>query len=263
MTELIVLWSSTVPVLLRLSICWCNCWVLFIGMSAPLVIFIGQISWLSVLVNFFALPIVALITVPLCLLAGVMFFIKASWAEAIWQWASVSITALWKLLAYFPENWGLFNFSIANSAILSIALLLAATFVITPKGLTSRWLLLLPLLLLCVAYKPRAPLRLTVLDVGQGLSVVAEVGKRVLVYDAGPSYSPQFNAGSAIVAPYVRSRGIQVIDKLLISHGDMDHAGGFLGLNDSIDVEQNLLAAGYFDKLVDLSSGPSKYMALQ
>ena len=87
--------------------------------------------------------------------------------------------------------------------------------------------------------------------------MVAEVGKKVLVYDTGPSYSPQFNAGPAIVAPYVRSRGIQVIDKLLISHGDMDHAGGFLGLNDSIDVEQSLLATGYFDKVVELSSRPS------
>jgi competence protein ComEC len=234
--------------------------VLFVGMAAPLVIFIGQVSWLSVLVNLFAVPVISLVTIPLCLLAGVMFFLLPSWADIIWQWASVSISALWSLLELMPKDWGLFNFAIPSSNILSIALMLAACCFIIPRGLVSRWLCILPLALLVVAYKPRPPLRLTVLDVGQGLAVVAEVGEKLLVYDTGPYYSSQFNAGSGVIAPYIKTRGLRAVDKLIISHGDMDHSGGFFGLNQSMDVKQNLLSPGYFDKVKNHSSLPNSIL---
>lgn len=225
--------------------------VLFVGMAAPLIVFIGQISWLSIWVNFLAVPVISFITVPLCLLAGVMFFLLPSWADIIWQWASISISGLWSMFELLPKDWGLFNFSIPNTKFLYIALLLSTCCFLIPKGLVSRWLCLLPLIFLHFAHKPRPPLRLTVLDVGQGLAVVAESGSRLMIYDSGPYYSPQFNAGSDVIAPYIRSRGLRTVDKLIISHGDMDHSGGFLGLNKSIDVKQNLLAPGYFNKVVD------------
>jgi competence protein ComEC len=64
------------------------------------------------------------------------------------------------------------------------------------------------------------------LDVGQGLALVFEARGRVLVYDAGPRYESGFDAGQAVLLPYLRARGYKAIDVLVISHGDMDHAGG-------------------------------------
>ena len=234
--------------------------VLFVGMAAPLVIFIGQLSWLSVLVNFFAVPVISFVTVPLCLLAGVMFLVLPSLADIIWQWASISISGLWSLFELIPKDWGLFNFAIPKTKILYSALLLSTCCFLIPKGLVSRWLCLLPLIFLHYAHKQRPPLRLTVLDVGQGLAVVAEVGEKLLVYDTGPYYSPQFNAGSDVIAPYIKSRGSRAVDKLIISHGDMDHSGGFFGLNQSMDVKQNLLSPGYFDKVKNHSSLPNNIL---
>ncbi len=67
---------------------------------------------------------------------------------------------------------------------------------------------------------------MTVLDVGQGESVVVRTRHHVLVYDTGPRFSGSFDAGSAVVVPYLRNRGIGRIDRLIISHGDSDHDGG-------------------------------------
>jgi len=77
---------------------------------------------------------------------------------------------------------------------------------------------------------PPPALELTVLDVGQGLAAVIRAGDKTLVYDSGPAYSQDFNAGSGIVLPYLRSLGVKRIDTLVISHGDNDHAGGVPGL---------------------------------
>jgi competence protein ComEC len=83
-----------------------------------------------------------------------------------------------------------------------------------------------------------AVMRLTVLDVGQGLAVVLEASDVVLVYDAGPAYGDRFNAGAGIIAPYLRSRGHGSIDQLVISHEDMDHAGGLPGLLQTMPVKK-------------------------
>jgi competence protein ComEC len=85
-----------------------------------------------------------------------------------------------------------------------------------------------------------------VLDVGQGLAIVLELPEKLLVYDTGPAYSQQFDAGSGIVAPFLRYRGRSSVDKLLISHEDGDHAGGFYGLVNSIDIQQVVAGPGFF-----------------
>jgi len=228
-------------------------WVLFAGMAAPLVLFLGQISWLSILVNMFAVPLISLVTVPLCLLAGIGYFVWPSFAEVVWQWAGLSIAGMWYLFDYLPEDWGFFSFSIPTTGLVFLSMILAAFALLIPKGLLSRWLCLLPLVLLLLAHKPRVPLRLSVLDVGQGLAVIVEAQDKLMVYDTGPAYSKQFNAGSGVVAPFLRSRGVNRVEKLLISHGDKDHAGGFSGLTDTVEVKQALVTPGFFRDASELS----------
>ena len=87
-------------------------------------------------------------------------------------------------------------------------------------------------------------MQLTVLDVGQGLAVVLETADLVMVYDAGPAYGDRFNAGAGIIALYLCSKGHSKIDQLIISHEDMDHAGGLQGLMQSIAVGELIPGPG-------------------
>jgi len=75
---------------------------------------------------------------------------------------------------------------------------------------------------------PRADGRLhvAVLDVGQGDAIVlhSPLG-RALVLDAGPRRDG-FDAGEAVVAPYLWGVGVRSLDALVLSHADGDHVGG-------------------------------------
>jgi competence protein ComEC len=68
-----------------------------------------------------------------------------------------------------------------------------------------------------------------VLDVGQGLSVVLRTTHHVLVYDTGNG-PPLSDMGETVIVPFLHSQGIQRIDKIVISHGDLDHRGGLESL---------------------------------
>jgi competence protein ComEC len=67
---------------------------------------------------------------------------------------------------------------------------------------------------------------ITALDVGQGSSVVLETRDGAWLYDTGPRYSQDSDAGERVVLPYLRSRGIRALDGIIVSHLDQDHSGG-------------------------------------
>jgi competence protein ComEC len=99
---------------------------------------------------------------------------------------------------------------------------------LAPRGFPGRWLGLL-WCLPAVLYRPPVPAPgsffATVLDVGQGLSVVVRTERHALVYDSGPRFSARFSAGDGIVLPELARLGARRLDLLLLSHGDADHAG--------------------------------------
>ncbi len=67
---------------------------------------------------------------------------------------------------------------------------------------------------------------LTVLDIGQGLSVVVETASHTLVYDVGPG-GPSGATASRTLLPYLAGRGVRAPDRVMLSHDDSDHAGGW------------------------------------
>ena len=121
------------------------------------------------------------------------------------------------------------------------AALLASLVMLLPRGIAVRWLGLAPLVLLGIFPQPKHPLRISLLDVGQGLAVTVETQNHNLVYDSGLKYSPQFSAGSGIIAPYLWHRGVDYIDTLIISHEDGDHSGGFASLQEVLPSRRLLL----------------------
>jgi competence protein ComEC len=100
---------------------------------------------------------------------------------------------------------------------------------IAPPGFPGRRLALIAALAV-VLQKPPAPaprcLAMTVLDVGQGLAITLRTQQRMLVYDTGPSFRSGSDTGALVVVPYLRSLGARRVDMLVVSHTDIDHAGG-------------------------------------
>jgi competence protein ComEC len=70
-------------------------------------------------------------------------------------------------------------------------------------------------------------LHVTLIDVGQGDAILLESPRgRFMLVDAGGSYDGGFDVGEAVVAPYLWSRGVRRLDRLVVTHAHPDHAGG-------------------------------------
>jgi competence protein ComEC len=86
-------------------------------------------------------------------------------------------------------------------------------------------LLAAPALLHAPPKPPGGVFEITALDVGQGSAVLVRTAHHALLYDAGPRWSPDADAGERIVLPLLRALGVRP-DLVAISHRDSDHAGG-------------------------------------
>ncbi|MEO7385876.1 MAG: ComEC/Rec2 family competence protein, partial [Gammaproteobacteria bacterium] len=103
-----------------------------------------------------------------------------------------------------------------------------AVWVLCPAPWPGRWLGVAMLLgMLAPGVSPVSPggLRVTVLDVGQGLSVLVQTADHALLYDAGPAFRAS-DAGERVVVPALQALGVRELDVLVISHADADHRGG-------------------------------------
>jgi competence protein ComEC len=83
--------------------------------------------------------------------------------------------------------------------------------------------------------RPRAGrLRVAMLDVGQGDAMVVQCpdGQSLLIDSGGAAGA--FDVGDRVVTPALWALGVRRLDWLALTHGDLDHAGGALG------VEHNL-----------------------
>jgi competence protein ComEC len=110
-----------------------------------------------------------------------------------------------------------------------LLLLLPVLWVVLPRGWPGRylaWLGAWAVLAFEPEPVPEGCIDIRALDVGQGLSLVLETSAHVLVYDAGPAWRSGSDAGERVVMPYLRSRRISQLDRLVISHADLDHSGG-------------------------------------
>jgi competence protein ComEC len=59
---------------------------------------------------------------------------------------------------------------------------------------------------------------------------VVRTAHHVLIYDTGPKFRSGSDTGQEVLVPYLRSQGIAAPDRVIVSHGDNDHAGGLESL---------------------------------
>jgi competence protein ComEC len=141
------------------------------------------------------------------------------------QWMSTLPHAVW--YQHAPPPWTV------AVAVMAIVWLLA------PRGFPARWLGmvgLLPLFLVLPPPPAEGSVRLTVLDVGQGLAVVARTRHHVLLYDTGPAFASGSDAGSRVIVPFLRAVGVRALDVMVVSHNDIDHSGGAASVLQAVPV---------------------------
>ncbi len=207
--------------------------VISTGTAAALLGFFGNLPLLAPVVNLLAIPWIETLTVPLCLAGVALFPVAPALADWCWWIAGWSLQWFDTALAATAELAGQAGWAPASGVSWVQVTLpaLAAALTLAPRGLGLRYLSAIVLAALALAGPPSRPaLRVTVLDVGQGLAVVVETPAHVMVYDTGAAFSDRFDAGDAIIAPHLRRRGWRQLDLLVVSHPDADHSGGEGGL---------------------------------
>lgn len=202
--------------------------------SLPILLLVfQQFSLVSPLANAVAIPVVSFIVTPLALIGalipwwpilslahwvmdGLMIFLGWCATWPVWQ-------------APAPPLWAV---GVAGLGV-AVGLL--------PRGVPGRWLgavLIVPAVFWPVGKPAPGVVWIDVLDVGQGLATVIRTHQHTMIYDPGPLYSAESDAGQRVVVPFLRTLGINRIDMLMVTHRDSDHAGGTASVRAAVEVAE-------------------------
>lgn len=198
-------------------------WAMMLGMLPLLLALFQQFSLVSPLANALAIPLVSFLVTPLALIGSLPGF---GWALTLSHWLLEPLMAFLGWQAAMPAAIWQQHAPPAWAVPLAVS---GALLLLLPRGVPARWLGLLTFLPLFLIPPPRpAPgeIQLVTLDVGQGQAVHVQTARHDLLFDAGPDFGGDADAGSRIIVPYLRAVGVRRLDALIISHADRDHAGG-------------------------------------
>ena len=207
----------------------------------------ARATFAGLLLNFAAIPLMTVVQI-----GGLAVLALGSWAPS-WagvaaipvRWASSGLFGSAALVDWAP--WLAFDVPPPGAGLLFAYYGLALAVVCgvlrriaTPAFALVVFLLLSPVPVLTRDAVPRSvhPLRLVVLDVGQGdATVISLPGGRSLLVDAGgiapfggaadtAEAVPGFDVGERIVVRALRALGVRALDALVLTHGDPDHILG-------------------------------------
>ncbi|MCU0769708.1 MAG: DNA internalization-related competence protein ComEC/Rec2 [Burkholderiaceae bacterium] len=205
-----------------------------------------QVSLVAPLANALAIPLVSWVVTPLALAGAAIAALPqplALLAVPLFDVAHAVFAGLATVLGQLAQPaWAAVAVP-APPPLLGALAVAGVAWLLAPPGWPLRRLGVVALLPLAVwpGERPGAgELWVAALDVGQGTAVVLETRSATWVYDTGPGYTAESDAGERVVLPYLRSRGIAALDGLVVSHLDRDHSGGAASILRGIEVRQRL-----------------------
>jgi len=191
-----------------------------------------QFTFLGLISNILAIPWISFAVVPASILA-VLFMPLESWLTPFLLFLSAE-SALW--LLYFLEwlekvgNAGWIE-TWKPGFVVTVVATLGGLLLLLPRGISFRYLGILMIIPLAVPPKrPAGQLRIEMLDVGQGLAVLVETSDHLLLYDSGPGDGSSWSLVPSAIIPAIANTRASTPDVAIISHGDLDHAGGLFEL---------------------------------
>jgi competence protein ComEC len=207
-----------------------------------------QYSWLSGPVNLFFVPVYSIVILPFSTLSLLISYLSIEWGVALatltsWIMSgmdqlltgisklphltySISPPALGWVLCYFFLFW--FTY---------VTIVTDLIFVRRLKFVTLPALCFLLVIITVGAKGSMETTLITIIDVGQGDATLIETaGGKVILMDGGGTLPSRkmawqkrkksFEVGRDVVVPYLRYRGINHIDTMIMTHGDGDHIRG-------------------------------------
>ncbi|WP_397539385.1 DNA internalization-related competence protein ComEC/Rec2 [Rummeliibacillus pycnus] len=122
--------------------------------------------------------------------------------------------------------------------------------------------IMIPVLVIHIAPSMHKDVRITFLNVGQGDSAIIELPyrKKVFVIDTGgilrfnqdqwKQSKTEFEVGRRIVVPYLKGRGIRLVNTLIMTHADADHVEGAEEVMEEIRVKEIHITPSSWEKPV-------------
>ncbi len=211
-------------------------YVVTLGLVPLTMLLFSQVSLVSPLANAVAIPLISLIVTPLSLagsllpapLSGLLLGLAHAIVQAlaqVLQSLSAHPLAVWSAPA--PPPW-IFAWAMAGTL-----------WMLAPRGWPHRWLgavSWIPLLTLLPSRPSEGQMWVTAFDVGQGMALLIETGSHRLLYDTGPYYAPGSDGANRVILPYLKARGIDALDGVIVTHSDADHSGGALSILENVRV---------------------------
>ena len=238
-------WRSILRTIFAIS---CLQMAITVGLMPALALVFNEVSVVSPLVNAYAIPIISFIVTPLALLLGLFACLQTifPWFDALCSGIAWFAHAVFNFMmqptVWLAElKWASFTVAAAPASLTLLAAL--GIFVaIAPYGFPLRlmgWVLMLPALVWQPARPALGEWTLHALDIGQGSALVLQTSKHVLVFDSGLRHSAQSDQGDRTVTPFLRAIGERQIDIFVVSHADIDHAGGTRSVLENHRVQQS------------------------
>ena len=195
-------------------------WTITLALAPLSVLLFGQMSVVGLVANLLAVPWVTLVLTPLAMLGLLV--------APVWVLAALAVDALMAVLQTLAA-WPGAVLSLAVPPLWLAALATLGGLLLVLPGPWSVRLLGLPLLLAVPLWQAPAPavgeFELLAADVGQGNAVLVRTAQHALLFDAGPRYSLESDAGHRVLVPLLQATQTR-LDRLVLSHRDTDHVGG-------------------------------------
>ncbi|WP_432473293.1 DNA internalization-related competence protein ComEC/Rec2 [Amphritea sp. HPY] len=210
-------------------------WLIFIGLLPWLLFYTGSVALWAPLINLLAIPFLSFILLPGILILLVLgLFIPGfsvpvldGLVELFWQGLVVVVGTGEGVVSADPD------FSGVMLAICGVMLLAL------PRLLVFRWLglfMFLPLLNVSQPALPDGQFKVWIFDVGQGLAVLIETRNRTVLYDTGAGFRSGGSVALYTVIPALQSFSVEAIDRLIVSHSDNDHSGGYANIEKRFEI---------------------------
>jgi competence protein ComEC len=189
----------------------------------------GSATLLAYPANLVAIPWVSFTVVPPVLAGIALSPVSDVAGAATWSLAGFAVSGLFQFLSWLadtlPGTFPLRSLSIAGL----VGAFCGALLLLLPRGFPGRWLglfLLLPLVLPPRPSTESGSLRVEALDVGQGTAVLVSTENNLLLYDTGPGDGAGADRVASVIVPAIVELGQGAPERIVISHSDLDHAGG-------------------------------------
>ncbi len=229
--------------------------------TAPIIMYhFHKISFMGIFTNFFIIPIIGFLTIPISFLAVLISPLSVNISLFIFKVAVFFLSIGLKFieaaaLVPFAE----FSTFIPNIIEIIFFYILFLSILYIKKDYAKIIALFSVILLFIDAgywtYKRfiTSNMQVTVLDVGQGSAALIEAPKGyTMLIDGGGFYdNSSFDVGKLILAPFLLKKKIKTIDTIVSSHPDSDHLNGLIYIAENFNVKnflsnnQKADAAGY------------------